>query len=81
VPVLATGVVVVDVVACPEHLMRGNARRTGERGPRVDPPGRARRISPGVSQPETAISQGQPDAGALEPEPGPRRRDSGFRRP
>jgi hypothetical protein len=50
-------------------------------GPRVDPPGRAHRISPGVSQPETAIGQGQPGAGALVPEPGDRRADSGFRRP
>jgi len=49
--------------------------------PRVDPPGRARRISPGVSQPETAIGQGQPGADALVPQPGDRRGDSGFRRP
>ena len=38
--------------------------------PRVDPPGRARRISPGVSQPETAIGQGQPGADALVPSAG-----------
>jgi hypothetical protein len=49
--------------------------------PRVDPQGRARRISPGVSQPETALGQGQPGAGALVPEPGDRRADSGVRRP
>ena len=40
VPVLATGVVVVSV-ACPEHLTRGDARRTGERGREGVDPGRA----------------------------------------
>ena len=49
--------------------------------PRVPSQGRARRISPGVSQPETALGQGQPGAGALVPEPGDRRADSGVRRP
>ena len=49
--------------------------------PRVDPPGRARRISPRKGEPETALGHGQPGAGALVPEPGHRRADSGFRRP
>jgi len=48
---------------------------------RVDPPGRARRISPRKGEPETALGQGQPGARALVPEPGHRRADSGFRRP
>jgi hypothetical protein len=48
---------------------------------RADPPGRAGRIGSGVGQPETAIGQRQPGAGALVPEPGHRGRDAGGRRP